>query len=203
MKIVGKLYRFLYPRNKIKMENMPRGRFYEPSDIMFRAMFQVIVNYVEIDCARAELRSSTDYSRVDRFVQKWLPFLFSKDRRHQLGIRYLEWMESLGETSPLQSKSAKIIIDLYLWYRNEYPLLRDPYEVEPEPENLFVDDEGNPTKQVFRRSLNEDGTLSMLKFHDDYVAYLDRCSAIEDAQKKIINQKLKDILKVREYLYQI
>ena len=201
MKFLNKLHLFLYPRNTLRLKSVPRNKFVGQSTIMFEAMFQTLVNYVENDCARMELTSDSTYSKFDIFLHRWMPRFFDEVQKEQLGLRYLEWASNLGEESPIQSKYAKIAMDLYLWYTREYPMMMDPYAMEPEPERLFIDADGNPTRSMIDEEMSSDGVFTMNRFHDDYVAYLDRCSAIEEAQTIIVNQKLRALIEVRNHLY--
>jgi hypothetical protein len=201
MRFLNKLHLVLYSRNVLRLKGIPRNKFVGESTIMFEAMFQVLVNYVKNECARMELLSCSRYSKFDIFLHRWIPFFFSDERKEQLGLRYLEWASSLGEQSPDQSKYSKIIIDLYLWYTREYPMMLDPYEVEPEPERLFVDRDGNPTRSMIDEEMSSSGNFKMNRFHESYVEYLNRCSAIEEEQYNIVNQKLKELLEVRNHFY--
>ena len=111
-----------------------------------------------------------------------------------LGIHHLERADLPA------AGAAERIKSLYLWYVKELPLMKSPFHTLPEPEYHYVDPDGNPTNTMFSGT-DKDGLLMLNKFHPEYITYVENASTIETNQRNIINQKLRELMEIREYLW--
>lgn len=195
--IRGKIYKvrlFLYPRKNLTLHNLKRTQWYDPDTLIMHAAFQILVNHVENDISRLEALNSELYSPWTRFQVRWLPKIFRSELSKTLGLYHLDRAEFPAVGAAQRVKS------LYLWYVNELPLLESPIDTLPEPEYHYIDRDGNPTNVMFDKG-KDDEYFMINKFHPDYIKYLETFSKIERNQKNIINQKLRELMEIREFLW--
>ena len=195
--IRGKIYTirlFLYPRTKLTLHSLKRSKWYDPDALILHAAFQILVNHVEDDLSRLESLNKEMYSSWVRFQIRWLPKVFRNKLSKALGLYHLDRVDF-----PVVG-AAQRVKSLYLWYVNELPLLESPIDTLPDPEYHYIDPQGNPTNVMFDKT-DEDEYYMINKFHPDYVKYLETFSKIERNQKNIINQKLRELMEIREFLW--
>lgn len=96
--------------------------YYETDYLMLHVNFNLLKEFVEIECARLEdWQSRLGYWQ--RIKEKFLGY-----RSKKSGIAHLTWASSLGKESPSQAKAAKELLELYTWWtdirpnRQELPL---------------------------------------------------------------------------------
>ena len=192
-----KLHRTVYPHNTLHIPSLKRGQWYDVDTKMFEAMFILLCEYVENECAHMMLMNYEKYSVWQRLMHRWVPRKFRRSFSRKLGLEYLDWMINVDGCSIQQIDNHEMIKELYLWYNDEYPLMTDPYESINDPEFLFVDENNNPTND-FTTSTS---TRQMNRFHPDYRDMLDTLYNMEVAQHKTIDMKLEDLLAVRRTLW--
>jgi hypothetical protein len=162
---------------------------------MFEAMFTLLCEYVENECAHMMLMDTKKYSLLTRLKHRWLPRNLRKPFSRKLGLEYLDWMMNVEGCHQYQIDMFQMTKDLYLWYNDEYPLLQDPYETLKDPEFIFLDSNDNPTNEF--SSSNQ----VMNRFHPNYSKLLDTIHEMEESQKNLIDTKLEDLLAVRRSLW--
>lgn len=192
-----KLHRTVYPHNTLHIPSLKRGEWYDVDTKMFEAMFTLLCEYVENECAHMMLMDTEKYSLLTRLKHRWLPRVLRRSFSRKLGLEYLDWMISVPECSQYQVDMNTMTKELYLWYNDEYPLMKDPYEVLQDPPFLFVDENNTPTNDF----VTSTSTHQMLKFHPEYSKLLDDIHDMEEKQNKLIDTKLEDLLAVRRNLW--
>jgi hypothetical protein len=197
--LLQKIHRYCYGHNVLTMPALRRGQWYDVDTKMFEAMFTLLCEYVENECAHMELMDTKKYSRWTRLRHRWVPRQFRKTLSRQLGLANLDWAINEPDCQQHQRDAAEMTKDLYMWYTDEYPLMQDPYEMAIDPEFIFVDVDGNPTNEMIK-SKDADGAY-INRFHPEYTAMLDTIRDIENAQNNLIDAKLEDILAIRRSLW--
>lgn len=192
-----KLHRTVYPHNTLHIPTLKRGQWYDVDTKMFEAMFTLLCEYVENECAHMELMDTKKYSRWTRLQHRWIPRKFRKALSRELGLANLDWMANVENAPQHQVDMSQMTKELYLWYNDEYPQMKDPYETVIDPQFLFVDENNNPTNDFASPTSDR----AMNRFHPDYRDMLDTLNAMEEAQQKTIDMKLEDLLAVRRSLW--
>jgi hypothetical protein len=196
-RFLQKLHRTIYSHATLHIPTLKRGQWYDTDTKMFEAMFTLLCEYVENECAHMELMDTKKYSLWTRLRHRWLPRKFRKTLSRQLGLANLDWMASVEDAPQHQVDMSQMTKDLYLWYNDEYPQMQDPYETVIDPQFIFVDEDNNPTNDF----VSSTSTRQMHRFHPDYRDMLDTLNAMEEAQHKTIDMKLEDLLAVRRSLW--
>lgn len=109
--------------------------YHDVDERMLHACFQLLVEYVEIECAQAHI-----VFHKERWNEYWgwkrrLPrFIRGRVCSRELGLAHLDWEISLigiggdpddpGKTG--QARRARTVKDLYLWWTVERPNREDP-----------------------------------------------------------------------------
>ena len=198
-----KLHRTVYPHNTLHIPSLKRGEWYDVDTKMFEAMFTLLCEYVENECAHMMLMDTKKYSLLTRLKHRWLPRNLRKPFSRKLGLEYLDWMMNVEDCHQYQVDMCQMTKNLYLWYNDEYPLLQDPYETLQDPEFLFLDSNDNPTNEFSSSTqvIGKQNYSVMNKFHPDYSKLLENVHDIEESQKNLIDMKLEDLLAIRRSLW--
>ena len=189
-----KMHRIVYPHNTLHIPSLKRGDWYDVDTKMFEAMFTLLCEYVENECAHMMLMDHEKYTFLQRLMHRWVPRIYRRPFSRKLGLEYLDWMASVPECSQYQVDMNQMTKELYLWYNDEYPLMEDPYAVTQDPPFMFLDSNNVPTND-FSTIFNQN-TL-----HPEYVSMLQVINNIEVTQTMIIDMKLEDLLAVRRSLW--
>lgn len=133
---------------------LSRWRYHEVDTRMLHGMFEMLVDFIEIEKAwmsviwgQDENRKKFGYSWWE--MNGWTNWLFTEKRHPEAGLAHLEWEMSLiqddtnyghheesiaqakasGEYGQMtqQAKSAKEQLDLYNWWKHIRPNRPDPY----------------------------------------------------------------------------
>lgn len=102
--------------------------FFEVDQLMLHGMFQLLVDYVEIQCAWMKLISDERYKALPWFDRMKIS-LHCGYRSRSLGIEYLNWEISLKEEHSGQAKVGQIVKDLYIWWKDIRPCRPNPGDV--------------------------------------------------------------------------
>jgi hypothetical protein len=98
---------------------LPRGEWHEFDTRVLHGLFESLVDFVEIE--KAHMSYISDELK-DKKPKRVYP---SRER----GIEYLDWEISLGDENSGQSEAAQEIKELYIWWKDERPARRDPYDI--------------------------------------------------------------------------
>jgi hypothetical protein len=97
--------------------------YHEIDTRMLHANFELLVDYVEIECANMA-------AIADSWQEKHIPSIlkFKEQRSRELGFKHLQWEATLAsaelsefERSPDQAAKAVQIMILYTWWKDVYP----------------------------------------------------------------------------------
>ena len=102
--------------------------YHEIDTRMLHANFELLVDYVEIECAN--MADINDRARLPAPPGGWLPRIMKvkEFRSRELGMKHLEWETTLSsptlpelDRSPDQAARAVQVIILYTWWKDIYP----------------------------------------------------------------------------------
>ena len=134
------LHRFIWRSHMFHVRGIRKGTYYDTDVYMFHALFSMLVDYVEIECAhmnrisfRFRTLPDTEMSSEQLLynITPWFDRLINRAKwNERLGLDYLNWEIALGDESPRQSNAAKQIKELYEWYKYERPNRPDSYVFE-------------------------------------------------------------------------
>jgi hypothetical protein len=131
--------RWVDPSHKITIHHpdFPHGSYREADERILFGMFQVLVDYVEIECSVFPC-CTTEQSRL--FETPWqtcsrwistlpgLHYFIPPTRNARRGLHHLRWAMKLGAESPGQAASAKDIFELYRFWIHTRPRRVNPWE---------------------------------------------------------------------------
>jgi len=129
--------RWVHPSHKVIITDpeFGIGSYHDIDHRMLYANFQLLVDYVEIECA------ALNGDHFNTPVQKVLDTLhnipilhwFLPSYRNALqGLHRLRWEIGLGDEHPSQSASAQVIFDLYKFWKHDRPCRIDPWDMVPD-----------------------------------------------------------------------
>lgn len=122
--------RWINPSHIIKIHHpdIIKGHYRDSDTIMLYAMFQLLVDYVEIECGRAGFYESW-YEKVYTWFRD-LPIIgwfLPPIRNKRQGLHYLRWCMKLTSEHPSQAHHGKQVFKLYKWWTKERPTRKDPF----------------------------------------------------------------------------
>jgi hypothetical protein len=127
--------RWVVPSHRvtIKHPDYTVGHYHDKDYIMLYAMFQLIVDYVEIECASPMGVSENYYETFWQKCNRWmrqLPILhwyLRPVRNARRGLHHLRWQMNMKD-HPRQKQFAKDIFRVYRFWKHERPTRKDPFE---------------------------------------------------------------------------
>ena len=126
--------RWIHPSHKVTIqphEEFLYGHYHDCDTVMMHAMFQLLVDYVEIECAALGDHYENSYQRMMTRLHT-LPGIhwFIPNTRNPLkGLHHLRWeMKLPDDCHKSQAAYAVDIFRLYRFWKHERPLRRDPWE---------------------------------------------------------------------------
>jgi len=157
-------------------------------------MFQLLVDLVELDKAHLQIVFSED--SPPKYMNK------ANYRSVEMGMKYIDWEISLGkEGGKNQSKNAKKIKDLYIWWTDKRPKRTDLMDVKGSMgisnneyyEDTTSDKTGRATFVQIGRKKDESPEL----YESVNKAYNDAEEVYEKEDEKMLIQ----LVKLRKYLW--
>ncbi len=121
-------YRSLFPL-WLKIETLCDG-WHDSDTQILHANFQILVNYVEKECAWMNVVFSSDEWNELPLIQRLYLTCGGTLRSRRLGTKYLQWECDLRDDDGKPSHQATIakqIYDLYWWWTIVRPKRVDPY----------------------------------------------------------------------------
>jgi hypothetical protein len=123
--------RWINPSDRviIKHPDYPQGHYHDSDTVMLYALFQLVVDYVEIECGNF---LST---RFENGWQKWyrrfrelplLNWLIPPTRNALRGLHHLRWEMALKDNSS-QSEAAKELFQIYRFWKHTRLERADPF----------------------------------------------------------------------------
>jgi len=181
--------RFVEIHHIIKMDLKPGWHEYDEK--MLYANFQILVDYVELDCASHAVDSTTPsfWNRIFKGRNAW--------RSRELGLKYLaphslEEDPTCADEITKNNQVRKELMDLYIWWKDVRPNRVDPYESlrwkavhgSHEGENIWdwMEPGDIEAKAKLRQAAQESWNL-------------------EEAYRREDQERLEKLVKLREWLW--
>lgn len=130
--------------NKIEIPSLERGQYWEIDTRMLHGMFDLLVEYVEEQCAWMWNVTRDEYRKGSWVLKKRLKNLSDEEKR-DYGIKWLQFQNDyqVNEVKASRPTWAEEAITLYRWWTEDRPRRPDPYEYwkyEKEPGREVVRD---------------------------------------------------------------
>lgn len=165
--------------------------YHDADSVLMHAVFQVLVDYVEVDCAWKNVVFDRELLTWDIRLKHALGLEF-RSRHH--GVAHLRWEQELrdenGNVMP-QADKAKKVYDLYWWWKNARKFRIDPWslvtaKLDPKWPKWFS---GTP--------LSDDD----FKAHELYLKQCDDAQRLEEQYYREDGDKMKELIDLRENLW--
>jgi len=197
--VIGKLKsKYIRKHNLIKINSLKDDEWYDTDTRLMHGIFQLLVDFVELEKAHMEIMFNMD--NPPRYMRK------VKYRSAEMGIKYLDWEISLGkEGGTNQSKNAKTIKELFLWWKYDRPSRIELMDVKGSmgtSSNEFYSDM-NDDKNDNERVSSMFASIDRRKDKEPEL-YKDVNKAYEDAEAKYNKedeQMLIKLVKIRKSLW--
>lgn len=125
-----RIYEWFFHQPVLMIKSLKAG-WHNKDEFMIHANFQILVDYVEIDCANENAWCNSKLkrpSRLVRYLTEW--------RNPQYGLDWLLWCTTLdqpgmneNERSPVQAANAREVLALYNWWKYHRPARPDPMDI--------------------------------------------------------------------------
>lgn len=186
--------RWVHPSHKVIIDHPQYGigNYHDSDDRMLFSNFQLLVDYVEIECANM-YRICSKKAPFDTCRQKaeslidLIPFvgkLLPPSRNALQGLFYLKWELSLKDDSPSQAAAAKEILALYKFWVHTRPERRDPWDI--------------PAKVRDKEPFGPDGTF---KISPKYSKALRKADQLESKYNREDTKMLTRLMKIRNCMW--
>ncbi len=168
------------------------GNWYDADEQLLHANFQILVNFVEVECAWMEVAfDRKEWSQLP-WIQRAYLTCGGSFRSREHGISYLRWESELKDEEgnpPPQADHAKQLYDLYWWWTTARKYRVDPFNTMTVESNL----------DWWKGTNAED-------FRDDpdYVEWMRqsiKATELEDTYYKEDTQKLKNLIDLRDVMW--
>jgi hypothetical protein len=191
--------KYIRKHNLIKINSLKDDEWYDTDTRMMHGMFQLLVDFVELEKSHMQIMlSEKNTTRRMRKVNY---------RSAEMGLKYLDWEISLKkeEGGTNQSKHAKIIKELFIWWKFNRPMRTEPMEVKGSmgmSANEFYSDMGddkNDSDRVSSMFARIDRRKD--KEPDLYKSVNKACDDAEVKYAKEDEQMLIKLVKIRKSLW--
>lgn len=111
-----------------------KPHYYDIDTRLLHGMMNLLIDYVEIELAALELNSEERRNSLTlkQKIHKCLPWIFrtgSLIRSRELGLAHLAWEKQMDKNVfPEQARTAAIVEELYLWYKDVRSTRKNPDE---------------------------------------------------------------------------
>ncbi len=185
--------RWINPSHKITITNKEFGigQYHDTDHRMLYAMFQLLVDYVEIECAAMNSNYFTTPWQKVLDTLHTVPVLhwFLPSYRNALqGLHRLRWEMKLIHEHPSQAESARVIFDLYKFWTRTRPNRIDPYDLYRPIE----------ISDLIHNARNNNGIIT---FTDTQREYFDAVQKLEDKYEAEDTEMLHLLIKYRSCLW--
>jgi hypothetical protein len=164
------------------------GRYHDADTTMLFAMFQILVDFVEIECGSicGPYRFETRLQKIHRVITNLplLHWLLPPVRNKRRGLHHLRWAMKLQD-SPSQAAHAKDVFALYRFWTKQRPNRKGPWD-------------WAETFEEIKRIPNTEGLLS---FSPEYSARLDEANELEELYHQEDEAALLLLVKIRRGLW--
>lgn len=162
--------------------------YHDADSVLMHAVFQVLVDYVEVDCAWLNVVFDRELLTWDIRLKHALGLEF-RSRHH--GVAYLQWEQELRDEKGkevAQAITAKKIYDLYWWWKDARKFRIDPWSLvkarwDPEwfSDTPVSDDDFN-ARELWRKQSDDAQRLEDQYYQED-------------------TDKMKELIELRAHLW--
>ena len=186
--------KYIRKYNLIKIHSLKATEWHSTDSRLMHGMFQLLVDLVELEKAHLQIVFSED--NLPKYMYK------ANYRSAKMGMKYIDWEISLGKEGGInQSKNAKKIKDLYIWWADARPKRTDLMNVKGPMgvstneyyEDTTSDKTGRATFSHIGRKKDENPEL----YESVNKAYNDAEEMYEKEDEKMLIQ----LIKLRKYLW--
>ena len=186
--------KYIRKYNVIKIHSLKATEWHSTDSRLMHGMFQLLADLVELE--KAHLQIVFGEEKTPKYMHK------ANYRSAEMGLKYIDWEISLGKEGGVnQSKNAKKIKELYIWWTDTRPKRTDLMDVKGSMgisnNEYYEDDVSDKTgKAIFshiRLKKDEDPKL----YESVNKAYNDAEKAYEKEDEKMLIQ----LVKLRKYLW--
>ena len=172
------------------------GGYYEVDTRLIHSAFNLLVDYIEVECAHMNSLSNKEKKKSKPWWSKGLT-RFKSFRDRQSGLDYLDWEMTLDdpklneyERSDRQAQAAREKLELYIWWTQKRPARIDSMDLSGWSD--YCD-----TKRV-----DELFSTPKDELEQDYVdKILDKTSEIENKYEVEDEEMLIRLIKIRKTLW--
>lgn len=179
--------------HKLKIRTLTRD-WVETDELILHANFQMLVDYVECQCAWMNVVFSEEKWNELPFWQKIGLHLGMRFHSRDHGVKYLQWESSLSDDDgnlTLQAHEAKKIYDLYWWWTIARGYRKDPSSlVVTERPDYFPWEES-------KEPLTEEEQAKKRQ----WLSELDAVMKLEEEYYQEDTEKLKELIDARHSLW--
>lgn len=173
--------------------------YHEFEERSLHGMFNMLVDYVECELAwKSAIFGDADKKKYPWWSKGW--FRFKNARMPTCGIDHLKWESTLdspnlpsGGRSDWQAEKARIVLDLYHWWKYVRPLRKDPMDLSG------WSDICDEKRKRGIKPLSNKGMTKQDKQREREA--LDKCQAIEQAYDDEDTEQLIRLVKIRKGLW--
>lgn len=206
--VANRIRQYLINRYVDKTHVIPTGlepgQWHDLDTVILHGMFEALVYFVEHEKAQMQLswggvsedRERLPFTLRHRFFRRWRIKPWGS---RELGLKYLEWETTLDARgveypNPHQAATAREIILLYKWWKDDRPARPDPY------------DASGWTEMYERRQAGSDGVDRLFcrqsdEQQEETRAALDRLNQLEQQYEEEDQQMLIRLVKIRSHLW--
>lgn len=154
--------------------------YYDTDRRILYGMFSLLVDFVEIEKAWMQYISNKKYKKPWYHMKRF--------RDKEMGLTYLEWEITHPEVPDHQSKEAKEIRELYLWWTKDRPNRIDPDDY------YYKYIEENPEEDPFYKIINYEMSQEKSKIFE-------KINKLEQEYYNEDTFMLKRLISIRESLW--
>lgn len=127
-------YRTTKRYNTIKIRTL-ESNYWDKDTLLLHGVMQLVVDFVEIECSQMHRREEPKLR--DRMLRLVPWFLRSDEwyRSREEGVLHLTWQTTLDDASlpehercSDQAHAARVILEVYTWWKDIYPKREDPHK---------------------------------------------------------------------------
>lgn len=197
----GLRQRFVTHSTQVRIQDLNKYQYHDPSTILLHANFQVLVDFIEWEVGVFSRPKWYKNFRAIPVLGYFMPTI----RNAEEGLKHLEWESKLVYNTDWGTKEDDVIWgtpvpqaiaamekrDLYLWWKNARPIRIDPMDASGLSKHY--DDERSAGKKMFRTKTNEENAA--------YKILSDECTRIEKMYDDEDETNLIRLIKIRHSLW--
>lgn len=175
--------RWVNPKTHVHIRHpeFEKGHYYDADTRMLYANFQLLVDYVEIECGHTE-HFQTHWQRWRQSVHSIpvIGWFIPPSRNIRQGLHYLRFCMKLKDEMPSQAAHGREVFRLYKWWTKTRPARLDPWT----------------PYYILREHRDWKGSLTPKE-----KKLMDKCQRLEDRYDREDERNLIALIKIRKGLW--